>query len=166
MAHAFKSATAFPNAAAARNLLARLLPARRALVSAASYCEPGHGIQPHDDKAFRAVAGLRHSRAVACVLHLSQGWRAEHGGLFLDLQQGADAGGGNNPDDPARAVVPAFNTLVAFKVPRMHAVTPVAPGAPPRLSLFGWWLQPGELYDLDVDRSGSGGDEEGRSFET
>ncbi len=60
--------------------------------------------------------------------------------------------------------VPTFNTLCAFRVPRWHAVTPLSPpasaAAPRRLSLFGWFLQPGELYDLDAGMNGSASDEE------
>ena len=37
------------------------------------------------------------------------------------------------------ALAPSFNTLVAFSVPRLHAVAAVAKGKR-RYSLFGWWL--------------------------
>lgn len=43
--------------------------------------------------------------------------------------------------------VPQFNSVVAFRVPRYHQVTPVSSGQP-RYSVFGWFLQPGQLYDL------------------
>ncbi len=68
----------------------------------------------------------------------------------------------------AVAHVPTFNTLCAFRVPRWHAVTPLAApphgasasAAPRRLSLFGWFLQPGELYELDTGMNGSASGEE------
>ena len=68
-----------------------------------------------------------------------------HGGAFVDLE---GPGG--------RAVlVPRFNTLCAFRVPRWHSVEPVAAGAPrARMSIFGWFLSPGKFYDLD---GGGGG---------
>lgn len=43
--------------------------------------------------------------------------------------------------------VPQFNSVVAFRVPRYHQVTPVS-SSQPRYSVFGWFLQPGQLYDL------------------
>lgn len=46
---------------------------------------------------------------------------------------------------PTRSQVlhsPDFNTLVAFEVPRLHAVRALR-GRRPRYSLFGWWLRPG-----------------------
>ena len=62
------------------------------------------------------------------------------------------------PGGGRAAVVPRFNTLVAFRVPRWHAVERVAAGArAPRLSLFGWFLAPGRLYDLDLGGAGGGG---------
>ena len=129
--HAFNSSSAFPNAAAIRGALGRLMPGHRSVISAASYDEPGHGIHAHDDRAERHICGAVFTRSVAVVLHLSQGWSREDGGLFVDLQRESEEH------------VPEFNTLVAFKVPRMHAVTPVAESASqPRLSLFGWFLEP------------------------
>ena len=129
--HSFNSSSAFPNAAAIRGAMGRLMPGHRSVISAASYDEPGHGIAAHDDRADRQICGAVYTRSVAVVLHLSQGWSRQDGGLFVDLQREGEAH------------VPEFNTLVAFKVPRMHAVTPVAEGASqPRLSLFGWFLEP------------------------
>eukprot|EP00435_Cladocopium_sp_Y103_P011430 s1457_g3.t1 len=61
-------------------------------------------------------------------------WTPEKGGLLVD----AEGGAGN-----AKAVVPEFNSLIAFLVPREHWVSEMAPGAPPRFSLFGW------LHDLE-----------------
>lgn len=51
--------------------------------------------------------------------------------------------------------MPSFNTLVVFQVPRMHGVAPVLVDGRPRLSLFGWWLAPGRLYDLDEEEEES-----------
>ncbi len=52
------------------------------------------------------------------------------------------------PSDAGNEYVPEFNSLVAFKVPRYHQVTAVASSERPRYSIFGWFLQPGKLYEL------------------
>ena len=48
---------------------------------------------------------------------------------------GGGSGGGGSDGGGGVRVLPAFNTAVAFRIPRMHAVLPVAPGAPPRYSV-------------------------------
>jgi hypothetical protein len=56
----------------------------------------------------------------------------EYGGLFVDLA--------TNPPYP---VVPKFNSIAMFKVPRLHQVTPIEDGVTKaRYSLFGWTLKP------------------------
>lgn len=37
----------------------------------------------------------------------------------------------------SQTYVPEFNSLIAFRIPRWHQVTPVADGAPPRYSVRG-----------------------------
>ena len=141
--HRFHSSTSFPYSTPIRNMLARLVPHRRAVVSAACYTE-GDGIAPHDDKARRTIMGQVHSRTIAVVLHLTpytwpEARNDEMGGLFVDHVAG-------------KRYAPAFNSLVAFTVPRQHEVTAVQAAFPgKRLSLFGWFLEPGEKYSLDVD---------------
>lgn len=113
--------------------------------SVASYSR-GDGIGPHDDKAhleIDPVGGGRtvlHSRKIAGILYLSKGWKAKFGGALIDLQGLAEH-------------VPSFNSFVAFTVPRMHAVGPILTDSRPRLSMFGWWLEPGRLYELDGDET-------------
>ena len=75
------------------------------------------------------------SRDVALVYYLTRGWRADLGGCLVDLE------------GPGELIVPEFNTLVAFRVPRLHEVTRMATDRP-RLTVFGWMLRPGRLYDL------------------
>ena len=116
------------------------------LVPSFSVARYGRGdcIAPHDDKGHFDIepkcGGLTvlHSRKVAGILYLSKGWKAKFGGALLDLEARAEH-------------VPSFNTFIAFNVPRMHAVAPVLVDGRPRLSLFGWWLQSGKLYELDGD---------------
>jgi Rps23 Pro-64 3,4-dihydroxylase Tpa1-like proline 4-hydroxylase len=126
------------------------------VVSAGAYVAAGHHIAPHDDRAHRVVAGVElHSRAVAVVYHLCADapWQRAHGGLFVDMEDASGA---------AVEHAPAFNTLFAFRIPRWHAVTPLAAAAPRRLSLFGWFLARGKLYELHTGQqpSADGGDEE------
>ena len=103
----------------------------------------GDSIAPHDDKAHVDVDGVLHSRKIAGILYLAKNWKAKFGGALVDLEAEAEH-------------VPSFNTFVAFKVPRMHFVAPVLVDNRPRLSVFGWWLQPGRLYELDVDGEEAG----------
>ena len=68
-------------------------------------------------------------RDVAIILYLSKSWKFDMGGLFVDLAA-----------QPAFPVVPKFNTLICFKVPRLHQVTPIEDATVKRYSLFGWSL--------------------------
>ena len=47
----------------------------------------------------------------------------------------------------AQVYVPEFNSAIAFRVPRYHEVTRMNTNQP-RYSVFGWYLQPGQLYEL------------------
>ena len=170
--HRFESSTSFPYSTPIRNMLARLVPHRRAVISAARYGE-GDCIAPHNDKAYRTILGRVHSRTIAVVLHLSPvTWEEERrdklGGNFVDLETG-------------KQYAPRWNTLFAFTVPRQHEVTPVLDKFPfpgkrislfgaslPRLSLTvdcspflagtllspGWFLEPGQKYSLDEGPEG------------
>lgn len=91
--------------------------------------QPGHFLSEHDDD----VAGKQ--RVAAYVLQLCRGWRADYGGVLNFL----------TPDgEIRRGLVPGFNRLVVFSVPRPHAVSAVASFAPrPRLAMTGW-LREGE----------------------
>jgi len=86
--------------------------------------QPGHFLSEHDD----AAPGKQ--RVAAYVLQLCSGWRADFGGVLNLL----------TPDgEIRRGLVPGFNRLVLFSVPRPHAVSAVAPFAPrPRLAMNGW----------------------------
>ena len=95
-----------------------------------------------DAKASRYTAGdfltLHHdrqdgsSRIAAYVFGLTEGWRAEYGGLLLFHEPGGEI---------ERGFVPAMNALTLFAVPQGHSVSQVTPFAPvPRLSVTGWLL--------------------------
>ena len=95
----------------------------------------GHYIEPHDDQAQEEVDGILYERDIAIVFYLSQGWKASNGGLFVDLQS-----------NPPRPRVPAFNSLVTFKVPRLHQVSPIEVDCNARrYSIFGWALKKSEI---------------------
>jgi Rps23 Pro-64 3,4-dihydroxylase Tpa1-like proline 4-hydroxylase len=97
----------------------------------ATLYSPGDFLTDHDDD----VAGK--NRRAAYVFSLTRGWRADWGGLLL-LQDNADRA------DRFTALVPGWNRLTLFRVPRRHSVSLVSPAAPRgRLSVTGW-LRAGE----------------------
>jgi Rps23 Pro-64 3,4-dihydroxylase Tpa1-like proline 4-hydroxylase len=51
----------------------------------------------------------RQARDIAVIYYLTKDWEEDMGGIFVDLESGVQH-------------VPKFNSLVAFKVPRMHMV--------------------------------------------
>ncbi len=84
----------------------------------------GDFLTEHDDD----VAGK--NRIAAWTLGLNPRWRLDWGGL-LHL---AGAGAGD-----ALALVPGFNMLTLFRIPRPHSVSLVSPAAPVgRLGVTGW----------------------------
>lgn len=148
-------------------LLWRLLPETLPNFTAARYGRADH-IAPHDDlvreqytrQEVRALAssytgqsppapdafGLRldtwgrgrrgFRREVAAVYYLTKRWPASAGGHFIDLETG-------------RTILPEFNTLIAFAVPRWHMVSPVRAPRLQRHSIFGWWLVQEEEGEAD-----------------
>ncbi|KAI8468679.1 MAG: hypothetical protein J3K34DRAFT_477473 [Monoraphidium minutum] len=131
--------------------LSLLLPGSLFTFSAARYSR-GHHIEPHDDRAYTDVMMddgqvVQCSRRVAAIYYLTPDWKEEWGGHLLDMETG-------------QAHVPEFNTLIAFRIPRFHVVTPVDTDQP-RYSIFGWFLEPGRLYDLQLkggeEAEGGGG---------
>ena len=75
------------------------------------------------------------------IYYLSKDWKEEDGGILEDLQTG-------------ERHVPTFNTLIAFKIPRLHQVTKVVSETKVRFSVFGWFLKEGKLYALDNEEDG------------
>ena len=90
----------------------------------------GDHIVKHDDAAVVDIGGVPHERKIALVYYLTgePTWDASLGGLFVDHQSG-------------RRLAPVHNTLVAFRVPRLHEVTKVT-GDRSRYSIFGWLYAP------------------------
>jgi SM-20-related protein len=85
---------------------------------------PGDFLTSHDD----LVAGK--GRRAAYVFGLTEGWRADWGGLLMFHDR---------DDDVRRALLPRFNCLNLFAVPQPHSVSLVAPWAGHvRLSVTGW----------------------------
>ncbi len=77
-------------------------------------------------------------RIAAHVLGLSKDWKKEWEGNFAFC---------NSKGKPVQKVPPRFNTLVMFKVPRLHLVTQVKPYAgASRYSLFGWYKVKQEYF--------------------
>ncbi len=72
------------------------------------------------------------SRIAAYVLGLTEGWRAEYGGLLLFHEPGGEI---------ERGFVPAMNVLNLFAIPQGHSVSQVTSFAPaPRYAVTGWLL--------------------------
>lgn len=94
-----------------------------------------HYIEPHDDTAYVELdddpTGNKWTRDIAMIYYLAKDWKETMGGNLADL----------TGDE---TYVPEFNSLVAFRVPRMHEVTPCTPLATRRFSIFGWFLSPDE----------------------
>ena len=95
--------------------------------------DPGDFLDSHGDTPSGSKC---YERRVAFVWHLSEGWREEDGGAFVDEEAAGTATG-------ERHFAPTFNTLVTFAVPRMHRVTRVKPSArAPRFAVYGWIAAP------------------------
>jgi SM-20-related protein len=89
---------------------------------------PGDFLTGHDDD----VTGSR--RKAAFVYGVTPQWRPEWGGLLLFHEHG---------EVEISGMVPQFNTLDLFAVPRFHSVSQVTPAAPRRrYSVTGWLAAP------------------------
>ena len=155
--HSFVSTKQGPNLEALLRVFTILLPEHLNVFSAAKY-QRSDRIAPHDDKAYTPIQMEDTGEVVVCsrditlVYYLAKDWKPEMGGAFVDLVTGIKH-------------VPEFNSAVFFKVPRFHEVEAVALDRP-RYSIFGWYLLPGELYDLFDGKEGNGGGKEKNSGTT
>ena len=112
---------------------------------AAKY-ESGGNLSAHDDSNYFVVAktdknqsqsypsGSLLFRKIAVIYYLTKDWKKDNGGSLMDLHHAKDG-----LTASASALVPRFNSMVAFLVPRLHQVEELAAGAPPRFSVFGWF---------------------------
>lgn len=86
---------------------------------------PNHFLSRHDDR------GDDEPRRFAHVFGFSKLWRPDWGGYLQFF---------NAAGDVERALMPRYNVLSLFAVPRDHSVGQVAPFAgAPRLSITGWF---------------------------
>lgn len=85
----------------------------------------GHYLARHDDEE------AERGRQVAYVLHLTDGeWLPEWGGYLHFYDEALEI---------ERGMKPRFNSLHLFKVPQLHSVAEVVPGAPAaRFAITGW----------------------------
>ena len=144
--------------------LSRLMPPadnRHASFHLGRY-EEGDFLAPQNDAAYCAVdagskdsakAGqiIKCSRDIGIMLFLSKNRTEAGGGMLRDLHYQHRA------DHKGATYVPEFNSLIAFHVPREYEITPVR-SEDPLLSVFGWFLQEGELYDLRAPDAAAGED--------
>ncbi|KAJ1470424.1 hypothetical protein T484DRAFT_1847809, partial [Baffinella frigidus] len=121
-----------------REVVAAALPESRIHALQAARYTRGGFIEPHDDAAYvdATVNGntVLCSRQFAIIFYLTKGWDATCGGSLVDHKV-----------TPPKLYVPEFNSIVTFKVPRLHEVMPVTVDRP-RFTIFGWFLTPGKLY--------------------
>ena len=91
----------------------------------ATLYRPGHFLKLHTD--FDA----KRDRRLAYVLGFTKNWRADWGGV-LEFY--------NDRGDVEAGILPRYNSLSMFAVPKPHAVTYVAPYATEgRYSITGWF---------------------------
>lgn len=108
-----------------------------------------------------------YERDIAVVYYLSRDFTEDDGGAFVDLNDGGKFrekilklrilyffANVLSVDDKPKPIVPKFNTLVSFVIPREHAVSPVVTDKV-RYSLFGWFLKPVEAQEEEVDDGGA-----------
>mmetsp|Transcript_52210 Transcript_52210/g.130059 ORF Transcript_52210/g.130059 Transcript_52210/m.130059 type:complete len:307 (-) Transcript_52210:49-969(-) len=89
----------------------------------------GSYVTTHTDGAVVTLNGEdRWDRKRAFLLYLNDGWTEEDGGLFTDEE-----------DTGHPKYTPGWNTLLTFRVPRWHLVTPVK-AHKVRWSIYGWSL--------------------------
>lgn len=94
--------------------------------AAATWYRPGDFLTMHDDEV-----GLRR---VAYTLGFSRGWRGDWGGQLLFHTRSGDVNLG---------LMPTFNVLTMFDIPRRHSVSQVAHYAKERrLTISGWLFAP------------------------
>lgn len=106
-------------------------PSEQLLINFSKYETDDH-LDSHPD----VPSGSRgYERREAFVWHLSDTWAASDGGVFID----EEAAGG------PMQLVPTFNALVTFPVPRWHSVTKITGarrGQQARFAAYGWVVAP------------------------
>jgi SM-20-related protein len=87
---------------------------------------PGHFLTNHDD------SGDNKERRAAYTLGFSQGWKPDWGGNLVFYEE-------DDPSQIIQTLLPGWNVLSMFRVPRPHSVTYVTPFAGTgRYSITGW----------------------------
>ena len=110
--------------------LLRGVTGRNEIVKAEAFAtlyRPGDFLTWHDDAKGATAA---EKRICAYTLSFTRGWRPDWGGQLLFHEKDGQI---------SRGLMPTFNCLSLFTVPRYHSVAPVANYAgAPRLSIVGW----------------------------
>lgn len=82
------------------------------------------------------------SRKIAVIYYLTHKWKETYGGCLVDhglTPPAATNGKGKAKGAAGNVIVPEWNSVVAFDVPRWHEVTPCSTNRC-RYSIFGWFL--------------------------
>jgi len=86
-------------------------------------------LSPEDvEKQSPFPAGVRMFRKIAFIYYATKDWHEEYGGCLVD-----------NLKDGPQTIVPLFNSMIAFIVPREHLVTEMARDVPNRYTCYGWF---------------------------
>ncbi len=127
--HPIHEVSEFLNAGQFLELL-RLVTGREEIVKAEAFAtlyRPGDFLTCHDDAKGATAA---EKRICAYTLGFTRAWRPDWGGQLLFHEKDGNI---------SRGLMPTFNCLSLFTVPRHHSVAPVANyAAAPRLSIVGW----------------------------
>mmetsp|Transcript_32810 Transcript_32810/g.71568 ORF Transcript_32810/g.71568 Transcript_32810/m.71568 type:complete len:318 (-) Transcript_32810:142-1095(-) len=143
--HDSESCSASEAIAGVAAALQSLQPNKLAVFQAGRYTR-GCFIEPHDDVAYKEVVDeatgctIRYERELAVILYFTKSWQESMGGCFVDLATGLEH-------------VPVFNSLVAFRVPRLHEVSEMLTDRE-RFSVFGWFYVP--CKDQSTERTEGG----------
>lgn len=138
--HPIHRVTEFVNSPEFRDFGARVTgqPGVKKADAQATLYRPGDFIGLHDDTGWESG-----NRLSAYTLGFTRDWRSDWGGqLLLHDERG----------DVERGLLPRWNALTFFRVPRLHSVAPVAAYAQwARISIVGW-LRDDEAAGAPVKR--------------
>eukprot|EP00290_Baffinella_frigidus_P054030 CAMPEP_0180350828 /NCGR_PEP_ID=MMETSP0989-20121125/6200_1 /TAXON_ID=697907 /ORGANISM="non described non described, Strain CCMP2293" /LENGTH=306 /DNA_ID=CAMNT_0022340223 /DNA_START=18 /DNA_END=938 /DNA_ORIENTATION=+ len=113
-------------------------PGQKLSMFVGKYSE-GSYVTAHTDGGVVTFDGTdRYERKRAFLLYLNEEWEMSEGGLFTDEEDAGKPG-----------YTPGWNTVLHFRVPRWHLVTPVK-SPKTRWSVYGWAVDPVVPFPMRV----------------